>query len=205
MNRSRLVALSAIGIFTLLLWLGGEDVSSEWVRYGSLATLGVVTLEAIYERWLWVIIAINPAQHPDLRGTWRGTLVTQWVDPSTGRSPPAKVCYLVIDQTASTVSSTLLTEESRSNSSVADVSSIGPGAKLRYLYYNEPQIDVDHRSRPHNGAGVLHVDSTMDSLEGHYWTDRNTRGQIRFTERQRKRVATYSEAESLRWDTSTHD
>lgn len=201
MNRSRVVALCAIGLFAGLLWLGGESASAGWIRYASLASLGAVMLEVIYERWLWTFVKVGSTRVPDLRGTWRGTLKTHWIDPESGQSPPPKTCYLAINQSASTIESRLLTDESRSSSSIATVSRDGSGAVLRYLYFNNPQIEFDHRSRAHNGAGVLHVDSTTESLEGHYWTDRNSRGELLFTQRHRKRAATYSEARALKWTT----
>lgn len=162
-------------------------------------------LEATYERWLWAFVRMGQARRPDLRGTWRGTLKTHWIDPESGHSPPPKTCYLVVNQSASTIESTFLTDESRSSSSIAKVSREGSGSLLQYLYFNHPQIEFDSRSRAHHGAGVLHIDSAADALEGHYWTDRISRGELRFGERNRKRVATYSEAESLRWVTPNPD
>ena len=205
MIRSRVVALCAIGLFAGLLWFGGESASAGWIRYASLASLGAVVLEATYERWLWAFVSIGSTRLPDLRGTWRGTLKTHWIDPESGQSPPPKTCYLVINQSASTIQSTFLTDESRSSSSIASASRDGSGTLLRYLYFNHPQIEFDYRSRAHNGAGVLHVDSTAEALEGHYWTDRNSRGELLFEQRNRKRAATFSEAESLMWTAPTPD
>lgn len=96
MNRYRIVAGAAIATFTALLWLGGEDVSTDWVRFVSLATFLAVGLEATYEKWLWAVIPIGRSRRPDLRGTWKGTLTTHWVDPESGTVPPPKRCFLVI-------------------------------------------------------------------------------------------------------------
>lgn len=194
MSRSRIIAGVAIAIFTTLLWLGGEDVSADWVRFVSLATLAAVAVEATYDKWLWAVIPTSGSRRPDLRGTWRGKLVTHWTDPDTGEVPAQKVCYLVIRQTASTIRATLLTDESRSDSSIAELADDGGGMWLRYLYRNQPQIRVDHRSTAHHGAVALEIDSGGTQLEGHYWTDRNSRGELAFENRVAKYAATFSEA-----------
>lgn len=199
MNRSRMVAGAAIAIFTALLWLGGEDVSAAWVRFVSLATLVVVWLEAAYEKWLWAVIPMGRSKQPDLRGTWTGTLTTHWVDPATGQSPPAKVCYLVVRQTASRIRAALLTAESRSDSSVAALSENGTGITLEYLFRNQPKMNVDYRSTAHRGAVALDIDSGAGRLEGHYWTDRTSRGELQFTLRRKESSATFADASALPW------
>ncbi len=199
MNRSRIVAGAAVATFAALLWLGGEDVSADWVRFVSLATLVAVGLEAAYEKWLWALLPAGRSRRPDLRGTWMGTLTTHWVDPVSGEVPPAKVCYLVISQTASTVRAALLTDESRSDSSAAELSENGAGIALQYLFRNQPQIRVDHRSTAHHGGVTLDIDSAGSRLEGHYWTDRNSRGELVFTMRRKESVATFTEASKLPW------
>jgi len=189
-------------VFVVLLWLSGEDVSTSWTRFATGATVVVVVLEGVYERWAWGWLSGSLTGRPDLRGTWRGTLTTHWVDPKTGLGPGPKPCYIVIHQTASTERVTLLTDESKSTSSASEVVKSGSGWSLRYLYGNEPQIAVDHRSNAHNGAVVLTTDSEAKTLEGHYWTDRNSRGELAFGERSKKQAATNSEAASLDWPSS---
>lgn len=196
MTRTRLLALAAIGGFVALLWLGGESVPSSWARFVSFASLFVVGLDGAYERWLWAKLP-SRWRRPDLRGTWRGTLTSHWIDPDTSTAPPPKVCYLVIGQTASTLEVAMLTDESRSESAVADLTVNGAGWTLRYLYRGQPRISVDHRSTAHHGGATLNVDSVGARLEGHYWTDRNSRGELRFGSRAERRVATFAEAEGL--------
>ena len=53
MNRTRTLAFFSILIFTALLWFDGEAVGIAWARYASLASLAVVGIEGLYEKWLW--------------------------------------------------------------------------------------------------------------------------------------------------------
>ena len=199
MNRYRIVAGATIATFTALLWLGGEDVSADWVRFVSLTIFVAVGFEAIYEKWLWAVLPIGRRRRPDLRGIWKGTLSTHWVDPETDKPPPPKDCYLLIGQTASTIRASLLTDESKSESSAAELAENGVGVALEYLYRNQPQIRVDNRSAAHRGAVALDIDSVARQLEGHYWTDRNSRGELTFSKKRNERVATFTEASKLEW------
>lgn len=165
----------------------------------SLATLAAVGLEAVYERWLWAAVPARFNRRPDLEGTWRGTFSSHWVDPETNTIPQPTDCYLVIHQTASSIRATFLTNESRSDSSVAEIVTNGSGSLLRYLYGNEPQIKFDQRSAGHLGAVSLHINSGTNKLEGHYWTDRHSRGELALTHRIEQRCATFEEANSLEW------
>lgn len=194
MSRSRLVSSLAIGTFAALLWVGGENVSLGWVRYLSLATLVAVGLEIAYDKWFWAML---PGKGPDLRGTWHGRLTTHWIDPATGVSPAPKTCYLAVRQTASSVHIALMTDESRSRSSIAELSQTELGGGLHYLYRNQPKIGVDHRSTAHYGAVTLEIDTAGSQLDGHYWTDRGTRGELTFTTRIEQITATFDEASHL--------
>ena len=56
---------------------------------------------------------------PDLEGTWRGTVVSTWRNPETGQAPPPIEAMLVIRQKFDSISCTLFTAESESQSNAA--------------------------------------------------------------------------------------
>jgi hypothetical protein len=70
--------------------------------------------------------------------------------------------------------------------------------QLAYIYASMPRVEVRHRSEPHYGAVVLGAprDST-EGLEGHYFTDRGTHGEMRFRRRFKKLVETHETAGRL--------
>jgi hypothetical protein len=187
-------------VFAAGIILSGGEVESSWLRfYAYAATFGVVAL-TLWNRWIWRLrLAQRFKSVPcDLNGTWKGTLETQWKDPATGASPPAKPAYLVVRQTASSMSVTMLTDEMRSRSSLASVSAAEDGTSLNYIYLSRPDSRVEHRSRMHPGATSLDVTGRPATrLKGRYWTDRDSRGELDFVDRVAKHVDDYDSAESL--------
>jgi hypothetical protein len=52
------------------------------------------------------------------------------------------------------------------------------------VYRNTPQLGVRDRSAIHHGAIIIRVEGDpVTSLTGEYWTDRLTRGELRFLEK----------------------
>ena len=198
MSRVRVISGVALLVFVVALWLSGEGVAATWLRWLSLASLAAVAVDYTYERWLWAKPPIAMATPtPDLRGTWKGTLQTQWTNPETGQTPGPKQVYLVVSQTASTIRLGLFTDESRSNSTAAELQHEGTGPVLSYVYFNRPDIDVADRSRAHFGGASLYVTGKPPiSLHGRYWTERDSKGEIQFYERTRKQCTGYGEAQA---------
>lgn len=71
--------------------------------------------------WLWRTKWIQkiPGVTSNLRGTGKGTLTSSWINKD-GHQVAPKEAYLVIRQTATLVHAVLLTNESQSESSLAD-------------------------------------------------------------------------------------
>ncbi|GAB3890186.1 hypothetical protein GCM10029964_061290 [Kibdelosporangium lantanae] len=88
----------------------------------------------------------------------------------------------MVHQTATLVSIKLFTDESRSTSTVADVSMVDGLPVLTYVYLNRPAMRVEDRSRMHHGSTALDVSGRPPSLlKGRYWTDRDSKGELEFT------------------------
>lgn len=143
----------------------------------------------LFERYLWrAPLARRLVRRRIIRGTWKGSLASSWRDPETdGGVPPIEV-FLVADQSYSSVSVSLLTSESSSRSIVATFSDPSRGqCALSALYMNTPRLLLQDRSRIHRGALMLEVSGTPPArLAGFYFTDRDTKGELVFTERSRK-------------------
>jgi hypothetical protein len=196
----QVIAAVVVGVFALGIWASGERVSAGWLRFYSLAVLAAVVVLAAWEHWLWKWGWFQkiPKVRRNVSGTWKGRLASLWVDPETGEQIPAKDAYLVVRQTASTASVTLLTDESRSKSSLAVVSSLDGDASLDYAYLNKPDVHVDHRSHMHHGSTSLHITGRPATrLKGRYWTDRDTKGELDFTKRNEKKADDYEQAVGL--------
>jgi SMODS-associating 2TM, beta-strand rich effector domain len=195
LNRSRQVC----GFHTIaaLRELLERNIEAELAQ---LAELEMSAVLALWDRWLWRLSWIQRSRKVarDLNGTWKGSLVSFWSDPETGKQIPEKDVYLVIRQRTSAVSVTLLTDESRSKSSLAVVSIVDGDSSLDYLYLNRPNSRFEHRSRMHHGSTSLDVTGCPATrLKGRYWTDRDTKGELDFIERRSQRAEDFDEAAAL--------
>lgn len=72
------------------------------------------------------------------------------------------------------------------------------GCSLDYIYLNRPDSKVEHRSRMHHGSASLDITGLPATrLKGRYWTDRDTKGELDFTERRQKTVDDFEQGSSL--------
>ncbi len=202
MERSRVqvVAVVVIGVFAIGILTSGGRVDAAWLRFYSVAVTAALVVLGIWNRWLWRLRWAQKLQMVprDLRGTWKGTLTSQWIDPHTGKGIAPKPTYLVLRQTSTTVSVALLTDESVSRSSLAKVRIADGSAGLDYMYLNEPKSSVEHRSRMHHGSTSLSITGRPATrLHGRYWTDRDSRGELDFAERTSSLADDYESAVGL--------
>lgn len=193
------VASIVVLVFALGILFTGGEVELGWLRFYSVAVLIAVIVLNLWDRWLWRLPVSQRLQAVprDIRGTWRGTLTSLWVDPETGKTPPRKLAFLVVRQTASTVTAQLLTNELRSMSTMARVEMRDGQHHLQYLFVGEPKPEVEHRSRMHRGATLLIVEGRpANRIAGRYWTDRDSKGELVFDARHRDTADSYEAAMS---------
>jgi hypothetical protein len=202
-KRSILIRV-VVGVVVVILaiqnWIQSGQLNFDLSKVFSIAVLVATFVLAMWEAWLWRLPLAQriPGTPRCIRGTWRGVLTTFWVDPKTGKSPDPKTVYLVIRQSASELSVKLLTNESRSSSSFAGIRLDDGSYELLYLYLNRPDSRYESRSRMHHGSTALDLSgSPVKRLKGRYWTDRDTRGELDFSERSSKLVDDFDEAARL--------
>ena len=182
----QLIAAVVVAVFVVGLWATGTPVEATWLRFYSAAVFAAVVVLGLFERYLWRIRVIQRWSFVprDLRGTWRGILTSAWIDPQTGTPPAPKTAYLVIRQTFSSTSATLLTDEMTSRSLFARVTRTDGAVSLDYMYLSRPKLRVEHRSRMHHGSTTFDVAGRpAERLDGRYWTDRDSKGELIMTHR----------------------
>lgn len=191
----------AVSYLTVLIGFAAIVVAGVKPQLGVFrALLGVpglaVMLLGNYDRSLW---RLGSYGQPVLIGTWRGELNSSWRDASGQLVGPIPV-FVVIRQTATTISITLLSEESRSSSVTGTLTRISDGQHdVTWAYRNEPLAALFQRSGMHYGAAMISgiTDRHPLRLEGKYWTDRRTTGDLILTDRNAKSAGTYREAQTL--------
>ena len=191
-----------IAVWLVALWLQGMPVlSADFVKpFGTV--VGAITLVVtVFNKylWSWKIFRGWYVKTPDLRGTWKVELKSSWVNPETGKVIDPIYGYAVIRQSLTSLSLRLMTKESRS---VLVAHSIDQQEdedlfKLVGVYRNEPNIELQGvRSEIHHGSFALEVHGNpVYELQGHYWTDRGTKGGMKLSGKVPKLYDTYKQAE----------
>ena len=189
-----------IAVWLFALWAQGMPVLSFAFIKPFGIVVGVISVVVVLFNkyaWSWPLFRGWYVNRPDLRGTWQVEIISGWIDPSTGKEVPPIIAYAVVRQTLASLSLRLMTPESRSKLIAHSIEQEEDGLfRLAGIYRNEPRIDLQGvRSEIHHGAFSLEVHGQpVDSLEGHYWTDRETKGGMKLHSRQSKFYETYEKA-----------
>jgi hypothetical protein len=190
-----------MGISLLWLWVRGEQptLGSVAATLGTVVTVlyGALLLFGLY-MWSWRICRGWLVKRPDLRGSWRATLHSDWINPKTNQKIPPIEAYVVIRQTLTTLSMRTFTERARS---VLVAHAIEPEPdglfSLSAVYRNSPKIEYQEASEGaiHHGALLMEVHEVRPTrLEGHYWTDRGTRGTIQLEYKSANHYSSFEDA-----------
>ena len=195
-----MTAVIVAGVLAVGLWWEGTELQTGWIRYVSIAAFVLVVANLAWTRLLW---RVRPFQllakvPPNVLGTWKCELRSEWVNPETGEGVPPKIVYLVVRQTLDDVKVKILTDESSSVSTAASVTRDADGCRLTYVYRNEPDSSVNHRSAIHYGGTNLTITGAPGRrLRGRYWTDRSSRGELESLDHRRKATEDFQDAASL--------
>jgi hypothetical protein len=193
------ILYTAVAVWAVILFLSGQSISSAVLRPVSMVTSIVVLLSIAFELWLWKLPFLHGwfVKRPVIEGTWRAELRSNWKDVSGAAIPPIHG-YMVIRQTFLNLSLRLLTAESSSHLVGTEIVCSDDGLYcVSGVYRNEPSYRNRERSPIHYGAVWLQViEKPTQKLEGHYWTDRNTAGELRLTDRQKQKFQDFKSAQA---------
>ncbi len=117
---------------------------------------------------------------PNLNGTWKGEIKSNWIDPKTNKRPNSIPVILTIKQSFSKISCVMRTKEMESRSFIADfvIDKDNQILKLVYSYDSVVKEIVKKRSPRHNGTISFDIINNGKELIGVYWTERETTGAI---------------------------
>lgn len=203
MNRGIVVKLTAAVVISILAvssWVTRGELDLTLLRFFSTAVLVVTLLLTAYDLFLWRLSLVQriPGVPRSVRGTWKGTIASMWVDPSTGARINPIDAYVVVRQTSTTVTVRLLTQESTSSSTLARVAQPDGSPVLDYLYLNHPRATVRDRSPMHHGSVALEISGMpAHRMMGWYWTDRDSKGEMKFDTRSSKLADDFDDAAAL--------
>lgn len=196
--RVQIAAYAVTFVWSLVILVAGFRLDGLIAKGLSGLPLLLVLVFAAFDAYVWRLKLIQKIiQHPDLRGTWQGALVSIREGPA-GRDTeyePIPV-FLVIWQTYLTISISLISAESRSRSIIAVLEQNNRDDFTVYYHYgNVPDLRFRVRSPIHAGGSRLDIAGLRPlTIGGEYWTDRNTRGSYRVQLADRKHYASWPEA-----------
>ncbi len=151
-------------------------LSQVWTAVSLIAGVFIYTLwkHKIFQGWLVKV--------PNLQGTWTGEIISDWVEPGTGKTQRPIPAVLTIKQSLFFIHFAMTTRESRSNSIAADfdIDKDHQRMQVSYLYDNKSDITIKSRNPFHCGAIVFTIvhNKKQYRLQGEYWTDRKTTGKM---------------------------
>ena len=181
-----LLGLSAL-FWLIIAALKGIDLSQATVLFGSLPQVVTVDLFCfgLFAKWFWKWKGFQGwlVPFPNLNGTWEGTIQSDWENPETNETLPPIPATIGIKQSFLKISCVVRTEEMRSDSYAGEFR-IDPDYQIKrliYTYSSRSLPRVSDRSVPHDGTVVLDIiENPVRKLEGRYWTERQTKGEMNF-------------------------
>lgn len=141
--------------------------------------VGLIYLGFVTVAWHWPIFRGWLVRVPDLRGTWVGYVTPIVADGAT----PAIPAKLLIRQSLFSVTCTMYTANMKSQSFTgsAFLDEATNETRLVYSYSSDPNLSQRERNPRHDGTAVFELDPDEERvLKGRYFTDRCTRGEMRF-------------------------
>lgn len=191
-----LILVAATGWAVVLAW-NGTTLSTDFAKPFSMAVACASSAIVVFDRFVWRWRWLRPwfVGQPDLNGTWKVTIHPVWSPQDELQSDIE--AYAVVRQTYSRLSMRLLTSESESELVACTITSHDDGVStLVGVYRNTPRIGLREQSPIHYGSLILRVegDVGIKSLDGWYWTDRRSGGDLKFVFKGKSHAFDYTSA-----------
>lgn len=206
-TRIQITVALALATFAwaLVLWAQDTQLTTEHLTPFS-TVVGVLVAVALlieHRAWRWRGLQGWLLSRPDLRGTWKVTIQSEWIDPKTNERVPPINAYAGIVQTHSTLQIHLMTPESESCLLASSITPTmcGERFEIAVVYENTPNVSLRGvRSERHVGAAVITTHGSSkykpDSMTAEYWTDRRTVGRMVFEGRVPAVYSRYEDAQA---------
>jgi len=192
---TRLQITAALSVATAawaaVLWLQGTKLFWEHLAPFTTVVGVLVVVALLMDRLFWRLRVFQGwlFDRPDLRGTWKVTIQSEWVNPQAGEKILPIKAYAGITQTFSKLQIQLMTAESESCllAHAIEPTACGNRFTVSVVYANTPGVELRGvRSERHVGAAQMVTHGPKykpDSLGVEYWTDRKTVGRMTLEDR----------------------
>lgn len=175
-----IVAIAVFAFCCFSVLMGNTSInrfSNIWQNTGNTATF-VFVIVLMFNKWAWKWKVFQGwlVPTPNLQGKWKGHMKYKHEGKDCEKDFDVKII-----QSFLYISVCIKTDESRSNSVTAtfDIDKERGISNLIYTYRNEPKIGYREKSPIHYGTTSLSISEDYNEMEGYYWTDRNTQGELK--------------------------
>lgn len=197
-NYVKAITYLVVAVWAIVLFVSGQKAPDGILRPLSTVTCIAAYLWMGFELWFWKWPIFKWfVKRPVLDGTWRAEIISNW-QRCDGTTVPPIEGYVVIRQTLLDLSLRLMTRESSSHLLGTEVVCSSDGLYcVSGVYQNHPKFPERNHSTIHFGGLWLQVIETpVQKLEGHYWTDRSTAGTLILGDRRKIKFQDFDSAQS---------
>jgi hypothetical protein len=194
-----LIILLSVGFY--LLYLLCFPITEKTILNYLKPITTVVTFDAIilllFEKWIWKCKFLHSwlVPFPNLNGTWKGYIKSNWIDPVTNKKPDPIPVILTIRQSFLHISCVMRTKEMESRNFISgfNIDENNQILRLVYSYISVPEQSIRDRSPQHKGTMSFDIikDNGQIILIGNYWTERQTTGKVELTFWKQERLEKY--------------
>ena len=205
-SRLQISIILAIAVLAWFIVLLAQGTPVSWDHLAPFSTVvGVLLiLSLVVEYYLWRQNWLQKwfVSMPDLRGTWKVVIKSDWINPETGETVPPIQCFMGVKQSMSDLQMHLMTLESESWFVAYNINHAqsGHGYQIAAVYTNKPSVNLrNDRSSMHIGALMIetHGENEVfpENISGEYWTDRKTTGTIVLSDKNKKLFTRFDDAQ----------
>ena len=157
----RVTAYAVGGIWSIATAFAGLQFDSTEKKLLGFVPIALVLLFTIWDRWAWKWkIFVGHSGVPDLNGTWLGEYEGEWVDDKDARGTKQAPAALSVRQNFTTLSITLITDESKSYSLISHIANLESGEyRINYEFANTPFSKFRQSLPTHLGSAELTIAS----------------------------------------------
>lgn len=185
------VTLAAVGAAWLLL-------GTTALAYAGLivAAISLVFLGFARHAWRWRFLNGLVVKHPDLTGTWRYDIDSEYIDPLTA-SAVKKTAFALVKQTLTSTTVLVWTDNARSESIGATIE-IDRDDLFTLSVPFICKVRSEDDEPIHYGCALFEkVRRGTEEIEGRYWTERKTKGTVRLSDRRQVEIGSYAQGAAL--------
>lgn len=161
-----------------------ENSLFEYLRLISIVIFidGILITLFIKYVWKWYLLYDWLVPFPNLNGTWEGEIKSTWIDPKTNQRLDEIPAVLTIKQSFLSISCVVVTDKLESFSFISGfiIDKEKQIFQLVYSYNSTTKQTEIEGNNKHSGTIVLNIKDHAKKIEGYYWTDRKTTGDVSF-------------------------